>query len=309
MLALSNDGLILAVRDLVKEERRVTRAILDHINEVERRRAYAELGYSSVFDWLVHDLGYSESAAYRRIQAARLLKAVPEAAARLEAGVVSLTTLAKAQTFFRADEKRRGTRISIEEKSQVVDSISSCSGRETERRLASLFPEVTNAQALDRTRLIDDDRVSVQVTFTRTQHEKLKRLGEVLSHSHPGASNAELLEVAIDHFLARKDPLQRKPSERSMRSDTAKKVNALSVRVRNSLIQKSGAQCEYRDPKSRRRCESRHFLEVDHIQPRALGGGNSPSNLRVLCRTHNLLMAEVKLGRETMERYRSHRLV
>jgi hypothetical protein len=71
MLALSNDNLITAVRSLVKEERRITREILDHINEVARRRLYADLGFSSIFDWLVKDLGYSESAAYRRIQAAK----------------------------------------------------------------------------------------------------------------------------------------------------------------------------------------------------------------------------------------------
>ncbi len=59
MLALSNENLITAVRSLVKEERRITREILDHINEVARRRLYADLGFSSIFDWLVKDLGYS----------------------------------------------------------------------------------------------------------------------------------------------------------------------------------------------------------------------------------------------------------
>ncbi|WP_397427890.1 HNH endonuclease [Pseudolysinimonas sp.] len=35
------------------------------------------------------------------------------------------------------------------------------------------------------------------------------------------------------------------------------------------------------------RCLSRQFLELDHVKPRALGGGDEASNLRLLCRAHN----------------------
>jgi len=70
------------------------------------------------------------------------------------------------------------------------------------------------------------------------------------------------------------------------------------------MLRKSGGQCEYRESKTSTRCESRHFLEIDHIQPRALGGTNVPDNLRVLCRTHNLLVAENIFGREKIEAFR-----
>jgi 5-methylcytosine-specific restriction endonuclease McrA len=82
--------------------------------------------------------------------------------------------------------------------------------------------------------------------------------------------------------------------------------NAMAVTpsTRNAVFRKSGGMCEYRDPETGRRCESRHFLEVDHIQPRALGGTNELENLRNLCRTHNLLMAEQTFGRKKIEAFR-----
>ena len=226
MLALSNDNLITAVRSLVKEERLITREILDHINEVARRRLYADLGFSSIFDWLVRDLGYRESAAYRRMQAARILQAVPEAAGKLESGALGLTVLSKVQTLIRADEKRTGERITAQEKSEILTKVESCSGREADHRLAQHFPEVASRfpdglASEEKVRAISEDEVSVQVTFTREQFEKLKRIQELLSHTHGGSSHAEALDAAMDVFLEKKDPLKRIVKPRSAPCDTA----------------------------------------------------------------------------------------
>jgi hypothetical protein len=242
----------------------------------------------------VKDLGYSESAAYRRMQAARVLLAVPEAAEKLESGALGLTVLSKVQTLIRADEKRTGEKMSIQEKSEILTKVESCSGREAEYRLAQHFPEVT-AVPNEKVRAISEDQISVQVTFNREQFEKLKRIQELLSYTHIGSSNAELLDAAMDVFLEKKDPLRKAAKPRVAPCDTAAEVEmpfakpakSLTPSIRNVMLRKSGGQCEYRDPKTGHRCASRHFLDIDHIRPRALGGTNMPDNLRVLCRTHS----------------------
>ena len=302
MLKMKNEDLLLAVRALVKEERRVTRAILEHINEVERRRLFAELGFSSIFDWLVKDLGYSESAAYRRMQAARVLRAVPEAAEKIESGALALTTLSKVQTLIRADERRTGLKLSPEAKSEIVAKVEGCSSRETEKRLAAHFPEAVASRSNESVRELGDDSVQVSITLTREQFEKLKRVQELLSHKNPGASTASVLEAAMDVFLERKDPLVRKVSARVPRGDTASGSGlrrSVKPSLRNAVFRQAHGQCEYQDVKTGRRCDSTKFLEVDHIWPRALGGGNEPENLRALCRTHNQLMAERFFGRRS----------
>ncbi len=355
MLTLSNDNLLAAVRKLVTDERRLTRNILDHINEVDQRRLHVELGYSSIFEWLVKDLGYSESAAYRRMQAARLIRAVPGAAVKVESGELGLSVLAKVQTMIRAEEKRTCSVISQTTKTEILAKVESCSAREAEVHLASQFPDSAPSNVQEKVHAIGQDLVRVELTFTSAQFEKLKRIEELLSHTHLGSSKAALIETAMDVFLEKKDPLRRdvaKPRQPqplrepahsepapgeprfgappSTQSNTAAalKIGASSADVsvaeglrknfnpigtarqvrpsqKVSVFKNSGGRCEYIDSKTKRRCESRHLLEIDHIQPRARGGTNELQNLRILCRSHNLFAAQKIFGESTMARFRS----
>jgi hypothetical protein len=112
--------------------------------------------------------------------------------------------------LIRADEKRTGERISTQEKSEILAKVESCSGREAEYRLAAHFPDLAAAGSKEKVRAVSEDRVNVQVTFTREQFEKLKRIEELLSNTHIKASNAALLDAVMDIFLEKKDPLKKK---------------------------------------------------------------------------------------------------
>ncbi len=61
----------------------------------------------------------------------------------------------------------------------------------------------------------------------------------------------------------------------------------ISAHIKTAVFQKSGGHCEYVDPQTKRRCESRSYLQIDHITPVALGGQAVLQNLRVLCASHN----------------------
>lgn len=58
-------------------EHAATMKVLHFINDLDRRKSYLDLGYSSVFDYCVRKIGYSRSAAGRRIQAARCARRYP----------------------------------------------------------------------------------------------------------------------------------------------------------------------------------------------------------------------------------------
>ena len=49
---------------------------------------------------------------------------------------------------------------------------------------------------------------------------------------------------------------------------------------------------------------ARSRLEYHHEDPYARGGGRGVDNIRLLCRTHNQLMAERDFGKEWMEQFR-----
>ena len=68
-------------------------AVLKHIAEVEERRLYLEEGYSSMFSYLREKFNYSESAAWRRLTAARALRQFPQVCESLACRAINLSTL------------------------------------------------------------------------------------------------------------------------------------------------------------------------------------------------------------------------
>src|SRR4051812_4558889 len=93
---------------LVKTERKITREILELILLAEHQRLPLERGFKDTYDWLIRGHGYSGSAANRRIQAARLLRELPEVAEKVQNGQVNLTTLWQTQKAIRAQQKATG---------------------------------------------------------------------------------------------------------------------------------------------------------------------------------------------------------
>ena len=63
--------------NLAQCEREIVSQVLLHIQEVERRKLFSALGFTSLFDYLKRGLKYSEGSAQRRISAARLSATVP----------------------------------------------------------------------------------------------------------------------------------------------------------------------------------------------------------------------------------------
>ena len=104
---LKNQELHLQLKGLVTKERKVTRTILDHLIEVSRRGLFLEMAFNSMCDYAVRGLGYSESAALRRLKAAKLVKDIPDLGKKLEDGEITLSQLEKAQRAFQEAERKR----------------------------------------------------------------------------------------------------------------------------------------------------------------------------------------------------------
>jgi len=69
--------------------------------------------------------------------------------------------------------------------------------------------------------------------------------------------------------------------------------------VKREVWERDGGQCTYVSD-SGRRCEERGLLEFDHMDPVALGGEASIERIRLRCRAHNQLEAELVFGAEFM---------
>jgi len=91
---LSDNALLEKVEELIRRERRITFNVVIHLGEVERRRIYVHEGYASMFDYCTRGLGYSESAAYRRIKTYRCIRDYPDVADLMRSGKLTITTAA-----------------------------------------------------------------------------------------------------------------------------------------------------------------------------------------------------------------------
>ena len=108
--ALSDRELLRETSKLVRHERHLQGAVIDHLAEIEARGLYLERGFSSLFDYAVRELGYSDAAAARRIGAMRLCADQPEAREGLRDGSLTLSAAAELQWAF--DRQRRRGSIS-----------------------------------------------------------------------------------------------------------------------------------------------------------------------------------------------------
>ena len=141
---IRNDQLLLQTKNLVQKERQINIQVLQHLQEIEKRKLYLDRGFPSLFEYAVKELGYSHSAAYRRIKSMRLCRDIPQAVSKIKTGSLNLTTASQLQTFFekkkRKDRKEEKTFV---KKNLVLDA---CLRRhDTYERIEKTFK--TNGQA------------------------------------------------------------------------------------------------------------------------------------------------------------------
>ena len=287
----TDQALLNSMETLAGKEREVLTAVLWHLREIDRRRLFCDLGFSSLFAYCTKNLRYSEDQACRRINAARLLKDLPEVEEKLNSGAITLTNASLAQNFFRQEK------MSLEKKRELLAQLENKTTRETEEIIATMNPK---AKAPDKIKPAANDQVTITFTAPKRLEEKLNKLKALLAHSHPNISLAELIEILADAHLEKPDPAKKPKRETKPESPGATRVPAKPSR---SIPAKLRRQVHLRDQDQCTNCQTKHALQVDHIIPIALGGHTTLENLRLLCRSCNQRAAIQKLGMEKMETF------
>src|SRR3954463_1235987 len=93
LTALTDDALVSRLSTLCAEGHALTARMIVHLIEVEERRLDLRAACTSMFDFWQRKLGMSEGAAFRRINAARLVKRFPSLLGRIEKGELHLSML------------------------------------------------------------------------------------------------------------------------------------------------------------------------------------------------------------------------
>ena len=237
---LSDRELLRQASTLVHHERHLQGAIIDHLAEIETRRLYLQRGCSSLFDYAVRELGYSDAAAGRRIGAVRLCADQPGARERLRDGSLTLSAAAELQWAF--DRQRRrgsiaGTAsiaptgsapasvtashsepapplvLDAAGRRKLVEEASGKSARQVRRMLADLDPEL--ATPADRVRPLGDGRYELKAVIDADCQQGLEHLRGLLSHVDPRMTVGQLVGRIVQEALDRHDPSRPPRRERA----------------------------------------------------------------------------------------------
>ncbi|MDB4942839.1 MAG: hypothetical protein JWP97_2373 [Labilithrix sp.] len=311
LTAYADDQLLAALQALRSAKRRIDARMLRMLVEVEDRRLELRSAYTSIYDFCRRFLLMSESGAFRRSVAVKMVRRHPELLEHLAEGHLTLSSMVMLDGL-----------LTHENAASLVASVSGKTTSEVKALLVEQAPRpdvptrlervVEQAPLLapaatptptSRARIepLGEARYALQMTVSERLHEKLERARDLLSHRQPDRDLGVTMEAAVDLLIAKLEKERLGASERPRTTpETAVAKAGISRAAVRTVFARDGQRCAYHDENGRR-CPSTHMLELDHLQARALGGGDDPGNLGVRCRAHNRLHAEQDFGRAHVE--------
>ncbi len=338
---LSNDELLARLRTHVGRGNVWLAGLLAYLAEVDARRLYAEQACTSTWDFCVRRLGMSESEAQRRIAVARLVRSFPLARGYLERGEIHLCALYELHKHLTVDNHEELLREAVGKTTKAVAEILAAWFPKPdvhpcieplapqpalpvaatgvlppgEVALPTASPPPTPVRP--RVEPLSASRYRIELTVSAETKAKLERIQDLTRHRDPSGNLEKIIEASIDLLLLKveKERLGKttrpKTKTRSATTDagggTSSAAPAKPARrghvaraTRREVWARDAERCTYVDAEGNR-CPARGLLELDHIDPKALGGSDEAANLRLRCRVHNRLHAEQVFGRAHVE--------
>ncbi len=116
-----------------------------------------------------------------------------------------------------------------------------------------------------------------------------------------------VFQAGLEALLKKHEPQQKLATKRTApvakaNARPSKNPGYVSRDMNRQVFTRDGFRCVYVAPDGRR-CTATTQLQVDHVQPKALGGSSSDlKQLRTLCATHNAWMARQVFGNAFIDR-------
>jgi len=163
-------------------------------------------------------------------------------------------------------------------------------------------------------------RYRIQLNASPQLKAKLEQARDLLSHANPSGDLAALIERALDLLIERtlkrrfaqtKRPRPIRSANRKVGSNAEGNPEAvretahqrptgrrhIANATRREIAARDDQRCTFVGSDGQR-CGATKFTQIHHQEPWARGGDDSPRNLRILCASHNRLLAERDFGGE-----------
>lgn len=258
---------------------------------LDTRKLYIERAYSSLYEYLTQELGYSGSATMRRIEAARLLRAVPAIAEKIQKGALNLSQIGELSRSIKDKERSTGVKVTELQKEELVFKIAGKTTLETQKELAQALD--IPVKDFEKQKMQKDESLRLELTLSKEQYQKLLACRDLAAHllgqNQSDSSWASVFEVLADQYLTKKISARTKNKNegKSTTASVSHTVNkTVTPKTRQWILQRDTC-CQYKDPQTGRQCRSTFGLQIDHRTSQWVGGDHRPENLQLMCGQHN----------------------
>ena len=228
------------------------------------------------------ELGYSEDQTYRRVNAMRLSRKVPEVKEKIDDGKLSLTNANLLSGFFNELD------FQTTEQSEIIEKVSNKSKRECQNILMGIREDkgMASPPKKDIIKNESSNTVRLSVTISKETMKKIEQIKGIFAHQ-----NLELGEL-ID--LMAKSLIKEKREELipQKKGKEEGKGRYIPKTIKHEAMKRAGYKCEM--------CGSSNALQYEHTIPYSVGGKSNSDGIKVLCRNCNLRAGIKFFGVEKM---------
>ena len=165
--------------EIAKKYKKCEAELIDVLIRVHNEKVYAILGYSSLFAYIVRELGLSESVAYNLMAVSKAVRVVPELKAKIENGSINLSSA-----------RRIAPVLTRENQTECFTKASTLSQRALEKEITKIRPQ---AATPEKAKYTSPDRVKLELGLSERTMLRFRKLQR-------SATFEETLEFMMNDF-------------------------------------------------------------------------------------------------------------
>ena len=191
--------------------------LIEVLQQLEQHRVFIQKGYSSLYQYVTHELGLSEGVTYNLITVSRKAKEVPALKTEITNGTITLS-----------NAKRIATVLTLENQKEWLRKASELSCRELDREIVKVKPEAATPEKVSYISASKDGvlggvfcaqagrnvsreaRVKLELGLSEKEMLRLRRAQDLLSQAcRRAVSLEETLITMTREFLTKNDPIEK----------------------------------------------------------------------------------------------------
>src|SRR5262245_15297247 len=235
------------IRDLLTRERAQTAELVIALAEVDRRKLYLDLGYSSLWDYVMRALGQSSTMTQYRVAAARAVQRFPHVADMLRDGRLCITTLNQlAPVMTEQNNQELLAEARGKTKREVEQIVARVEPKHVPVRDVTV-PAIVNAPAASqpvRTVTLTESLARKSITVDREYEDLLKAARAALSHKMPGAAELDVIKEGLRRIV--RDAEKRKGIVEKPRADKPATDGDIPQSVKRIVWKRDRGCCQWR---------------------------------------------------------------